>query len=57
MQRLKADQAQLTDWLSQYLADLKAAKEQVRFDPLDQLTEEVRKFKEGQQKLDEGIQE
>ena len=55
--RLQADQVQLTGWMSQYLADLKTAKEQVRFDPLDQLTEEVQKFKEGQQKLDEGIQE
>ena len=48
LQRLKADHVQMKGWLSQYLADLKAAKEQVRFDPLDQLTEDVQKFKEGQ---------
>ena len=39
------------------MADLKAAKEQVRFDPLDQLTEEVQEFKQGQRKLDDEIQE
>lgn len=48
LQRLKADHVQMKGWLSQYLADLKAAKEQVRFDPLDQLTEDVQRFKEGQ---------
>ena len=57
VERLKAEQLRVTGWLSQYVADLKAAKQQVKFDPLEELVGEVQKFKEGQEKLEEAIVE
>ena len=37
------------------MADLKAAKQHVSFDPLEELKDEVQKFKKGQEKLEEVI--
>ena len=57
LERLKADQVRLSSWLGQYVADLKAAKRQVNLDPLEELFDDVKKFREGQEKLQESINE
>ena len=57
VERLKADQVRLSGWLRQYVADLKAAKQLVKFDALQELVDDVNKFRDGQEKLQEEIYE
>ena len=57
LSRLKKDQLEVSGWIDQYLGDLKAAKQQVKLDPLNLLLNDVQKFKEGQEKLEQEIQE
>ena len=47
----------LSGWLGQYVTDLKAAKRELKFDPLQELLGDVNKFREGQEKLQELIYE
>ena len=44
-ERLKAEQVRVSGWLRQYVDDLKAAKQQVKFDQLQELVGEVKKLR------------
>ena len=57
VERLKADQVRLSGWLRQHVADLKAAKQLVKFDALQELVGDVNKFRDGQEKLQQEIYE